>query len=153
MYLQGQNGLLSTFRARLAKPRGTAAYVFAGLLIGFYLLLYFEDWFANQLRHSLVHPVLGGRGPAQSMVPVRLFVLRGMIGGGIYYLRRHGNSRYNQLRIGTNIVVQVLFGFSLPFFMHIMGQKDFYFSYIWPLKIEYLYPQDITQYPFYIMHV
>ena len=150
MYLQGQNGLLSTFREGW-RTRGAFGYIFAALLIGFYLLLYFEDWFAGQFGIRWFTQLSEAVGLRNRWYLYGFLYCVAMIGGGTYYLLRHGNSRYNQLRIATNIVVQVMFGFSLPFFMHLMGQKDFYFSYIWPLKIEYLYPQDIMQYPFYIM--
>ena len=41
----------------------------------------------------------------------------GVSGGAIYYLRRHGNARYNQLRMATNVGVQLVFGFAVPFVM------------------------------------
>ncbi|MEM6730673.1 MAG: 4Fe-4S dicluster-binding protein, partial [Myxococcota bacterium] len=56
-------------------------------------------------------------------------------------------SRYNRFRIAVNVSVQIILGFSLPFVMHLFGKKDFYFSYLWPLKIEYLYPGSIASHP------
>ncbi len=148
MYLQGQNGLLSTFRQgwRNRSPVGIAI---ALLLISFYLILYFEDYFRYDLRifTSLAQSI----GLQDRWLMYGFLYSLAMVLGGTYYLLRHGNSRYNQLRIATNIVVQVMFGFSVPYFMKVMKQPDFYFSYIWPLKIEYFYPDTLSKFPFYIV--
>ena len=44
-----------------------------------------------------------------------------MSGGAVYYLRHHGNSRYNQLRIATNVFVQIVLAWTLPFVMPLLG--------------------------------
>ena len=150
MYLQGQNGLLSTFREGW-RNRSILGIFFAVLLTTFYLILYFEDYLANGYGIRWFSDFSAAVGLRNRWFLYGFLYCVAMVGGGIYYLLRHGNSRYNQLRIATNIAIQIAFGFSVPFFMFLMGQKDFYFSYIWPLKIESLYPQTITQYPFYIM--
>jgi polyferredoxin len=72
-----------------------------------------------------------------------------MIAGGIYYLRRHGNSRYNRFRITVNVAIQVALGFTLPFIMPLFGGQELYFSYFWPLKYDYLYPQTLADLPLY----
>jgi len=41
--------------------------------------------------------------------------------------------------------------FALPVVMTVLGKPEYYFSYFWPLKIEYLYPHVILQYPFLIV--
>jgi polyferredoxin len=71
-----------------------------------------------------------------------------MIAGAIYYLRRHGNSRYNKYRIVVNVAVQVLLAFTLPLVMPIFagapadqyGRYEYYFSYLWPLDWYKLHP-------------
>jgi ferredoxin-type protein NapH len=68
----------------------------------------------------------------------------------VYYLRRHGNSRYNQARIAVNVGVQVLLGFTLPFVMPMLGHPEFYFSYFWPLKYDYLFPHTLQSLPTYL---
>jgi ferredoxin-type protein NapH len=47
--------------------------------------------------------------------------------------------------------VQVVLAFALPLVMQVFGGREYYFSYFWPLKIEYLYPSVILQYPFLIL--
>ncbi|MGF1511907.1 MAG: 4Fe-4S binding protein [Myxococcota bacterium] len=140
MYQQGQNGLLPTFRVGW-RNRSALGLVIALAIIGFYELLYFTSTF-DPLARSL------GLGNRWFLYGALYCVA--MVGGGIYYLIRHGNSRYNRLRIGTNIAVQLSFGFSVPFIMKAMGSKDFYFSYLWPLKFDYLMPDTLTSLPIYL---
>jgi ferredoxin-type protein NapH len=74
-----------------------------------------------------------------------------MIGGGAFVLRRHGGSRYQLVRTTMVVLVQIVFGFALPLVMTVFGRREYYFSYFWPLKIEYLYPSYILQQPFLIL--
>ena len=39
----------------------------------------------------------------------------------------------------------------LPLVMQAFGRQEYYFSYFWPLKIEYLYPSFILKQPFLIL--
>jgi len=141
MDLQGQNGLLHTYREGW-RTRGLLGILISFGLTGFYLALYFTEWFT---------PLSVALGLKDKWFLYGLLYCVAMTAGGIAYLSRHGNSRYNQLRIIVNVLVQVLLGFSLPFAMRLFEQKDYYFSYLWPLKIEALYPDSISQYPLYIM--
>jgi polyferredoxin len=45
----------------------------------------------------------------------------------------------------------VVFAFLLPIVLQVFGRKEYYFSYFWPLKIEYFYPSVILQQPFLIV--
>ncbi len=141
MNLQGQNGLMSTWREGW-RARGLSAWLIAGILISAYLLLYFTELF---------QPWAEALGLRSKWYLYGLVYCLAMVGGGIYYLRKHGNSRYNQVRIAVNVGVQVLLAFLLPFFMMVFQGKDFYFTYLWPLKIDYLYLSNILNYPFLIV--
>ncbi len=143
---QGQNGLMKTYRQGY-RSRGAMGYVAAIGLLAFYLILYFQD----KLGVTWFDDIAAAMGLENRWYLYGFLYCVGMVFGGAYYLRHHGNSRYNRIRIAVNITVQVLLGFSLPFVMHLFGERDFYFSYIWPLKIEYLYPSDISQFPIYII--
>jgi polyferredoxin len=48
------------------------------------------------------------------------------------------------------LAVQVLLAFALPFAMRLFGTREYYFSYLWPLKIDYFYPSTIFEFPVYI---
>ncbi|MEM9190192.1 MAG: 4Fe-4S binding protein [Myxococcota bacterium] len=157
MYAQGQNGLLSTYREgwRNRNPLGIAISL---ALILFYLILYFETNLGiTWLTDLAIAMKLGGAAyendgqtwSAKWYLYGFLYCIA-MVGGGIYYLRRHGNSRYNKFRIAVNIFVQILMGFTLPFVMPFFGGKEFYFSYFWPLKFDYFYPQTLADAPLYL---
>lgn len=141
MDLQGQNGLMTTYRQGW-RSRGALAFVAGGLLLAFYLLLYFTQWFEPVARALHL--------PNKWYLYGALYCVA-MTGGAVYYLRRHGNSRYNRARIGVNLAVQYLLAFLLPLLMTVMGSHEYYFSYLWPLKIEYLYPSTIFKQPFLIV--
>jgi hypothetical protein len=149
MDLQGQNGLLSTYRESY-RARGPLAFVIAAALVGFYTVLYWEEKLSGALGG---HPLTA---LAEALHLRNRWYLYGflycvaMSAGGVYYLRRHGNSRYNRARIAVNVGVQVVLGFTLPFVMPLFGQPEFYFSYFWPLKYDYLYPQTLVQLPVYL---
>ena len=140
MDAQGQNGLMSTYRESWRR-RGPLAWVSAIALTGFYLALYFTELFT---------PLATSLGLQSKWYLYGALYCLFMVAGGAYYLRHHGNSRYNRYRIATNVGVQVVLAFSLPFTMKLFGQKEFYASYLWPLKIEYLYPSELSQFPVYI---
>lgn len=140
MYLQGQNGLMATWRERW-RSRGWMAWLISALLIGFYVDLYWFDHLA---------PISESLGLRNKWYLYGALYCVAMVGGGIYYLRRHGNSRYNRYRIAVNIFVQVVLAFTLPFVMPLFGGKEFYFSYLWPLKWDLLLPDTIWQLPLYL---
>ena len=148
MDLQGQNGLMDTYR-KPWRNRGLGGVLVSVGLILFYLVLYFED---------KLEPLIHIRPLTQLAESVGLrnrWYLYGftycvlMILGGAFYLRKHGNSRYNQLRIAVNVTVQVLLGFLLPFVMPLFNGPELYFSYFWPLKYDYLYPHTLQDLPLY----
>lgn len=141
MDLQGQNGLMTTYREGWRR-RGAVAWLFAAVLTAFYLTLYFTEWLT---------PLAETLGLRSKWYLYGALYSVAMIAGAVYYLRRHGNSRYNRIRIAVNVLVQVLLAFSLPFAMLVFTQQDFYFSYLWPLKIEYLYPSTLAQFPVYVI--
>lgn len=140
MDYQAQEGLLSTYREPYRR-RGISAWALFFGITGFYLALYFTEWLT---------PAAVALGLKNKWYLYGALYSVAMIGGGIYYLRRHGSSKYHRVRIAVNILVQVILGFSLPFVMTIFGQREYYFSYLWPLKIEYLYPHTLEHLPVFI---
>jgi len=140
MDLQAQQGLMTTYREAW-RTRGAPAWVASGLLVACYCILYWTDWLD---------------GPAAAIGLRNKWFLYGLIytlvmsAGAVVYLRAHGNSRYNQLRIAVNVGIQIVLGFTLPFVMPLLGQPEFYFSYFWPLKYDYLFPDTLHSLPLYL---
>ncbi|MEM6926578.1 MAG: 4Fe-4S binding protein [Myxococcota bacterium] len=137
MHLQAQQGLMRTFRQPW-RNRGVLGWIFSLSLIAFYCLLYWSDVF---------QPVAEALGLSSKWYLYGALYTIGVTVGGIVYLRKHGNSRYNQLRIATNMGVQIVLGFAVPFLMAQNYGFDFYFSYFWPLKYDYLYPSTLSRLP------
>lgn len=154
MDLQGQNGLLRTYREGY-RTRGWLGISIAFVLTAFYTWLYFQD----DLRGTfpVLKTVPSFDDIAASLQLKNRWFLYGllysaaMVAGAVVYLRHHGNSRYNQVRITVNVAVQILLAFTLPLFMAAQGQRDYYFSYFWPLSYDKLWPSSIEQYPLYII--
>ncbi len=136
-----QAGLMDTYQRPLQK-RGAVAWVLCAALVAFYLLIYYTDAFEGPARRL-------GLGDKWTLYGV-LYTLA-MAAGGLFFLRRHGNSRYQRVRTITVVAVQVVLAFALPIVMKVLGKQEYYFSYFWPLKIEYFYPSVILQQPFLIV--
>ena len=132
-----QHGLLSTYR-QAWRRRGTSAWILGIVVLGFYLATYFTDWF---------NPVAAAVGLPDKWYLYGALYSIAMVGGGIYFLRRHGNSRYQRIRTVVVVAVQIVLAFCLPLAMKLFGTREFYFSYLWPLKIDYFYPSTILEYP------
>ncbi len=154
MDLQGQNGLLSTFREPW-RNRGLVAVGTSGLLVAFYSLLYFRDPLG--VAGTALDPEAWARavGLRSRWLLYGLLYSVAMIGGAAYYLRRHGNSRYHRVRVAVNVTVQLALAFTLPlvmpyFFTSDPGQfwkYEYYFSYFWPLDWYKLHPGTLQNIP------
>jgi polyferredoxin len=132
-----QAGLLTTFKNSYQR-RGSWAWMLAVILFVFYIILYFTpllDPVAEQLNLGSKWNIYGS-----------LYTLA-IILGGVYFLRRHGNSRYHRIRTLSVIFFQVVFAYSIPFIMELFSMRGFTFSIFWPLKIDYFYPSYILEYP------
>ncbi len=140
MHLQAQQGLMTTYREPW-RTRGALGWALSLSLIAFYCILYWTDWLT---------PVSEALGLRNKWYLYGLLYTLGVSGGAIYYLRHHGNAQYNRMRIAVNVGVQVVFGFTLPFIMPLFSLPEFYFSYFWPLKYDYLYPQTLSSLPTYL---
>jgi len=59
----------------------------------------------------------------------------------IFYKYRHNN--YHLVRTCSIMFFQAAFAFLIPYTLKRLNQPDFYFSYFWPLKYNYLFPHDV----------
>jgi polyferredoxin len=153
-----QSGLVNTY-GRPASNRSWVAWSLSALLFAAYILLYFGPLPALGLRFDLLQSAseVAGRALGLPRVLQSKWILYGtvytlaMLLGGAFFLRRHGTSPYQRARTITVVGVQVVFAFLLPIVLQVFGRKEYYFSYFWPLKIEYFYPSVILEQPFLIV--
>jgi len=153
-----QSGLLNTYQHPVS-TRSWLAWSLSLLLVVAYLLLYLGPIPALGLRFDPLQRAAEAIGAALGLPEVlrSKWVLYGaaytlaMVAGGAFVLRRHGNSPYQRVRTITVVGVQVVFAFLLPIVLRVFGHEEYYFSYFWPLKIEYFYPSVILQHPFLIV--
>ena len=146
-----QAGLMNTYQ-NPAQNRSGPAWLLSALLTVSYLVLYLGPIPKLGLTVDVFQAGAEALGLKSKWTLYGLLYTVAMIAGGAYFLRKHGkNSPYQKVRTTVVVLVQIVFGFSLPLVMTVFGKHEHYFSYFWPLKIEYLYPSTIVQQPFLIL--
>ena len=63
---------------------------------------------------------------------------------GVRFMYKYRGNAYQQWRTASVMFFQLVFSFLIPAWMMAMNQPEFYFSYFWPLKYEYLFPETIN---------
>ena len=118
--------------------RGISAWILAALLTGFYLALYFTEWFT---------PIAKSIGLDGKWTLYGLIYTIAVVAGGLFVIRRYKHNRYQIIRTCVVMFVQSVLAFALPQFLKAIHQPEYYFSYFWPLKLDYLTPNTIFKYP------
>ena len=126
-----------------AQSRGAWAWIWALVFTTFYALLY---WSPSALEGAvrLSDPLslwLSGK-PADSWFLYGALYTAVICVFGLRMILRYQHSRYHLLRTCSLIFFQLGFAFVLPQLLKRMSLPDFYFSYFWPLKPDYLLPFD-----------
>ncbi len=121
--------------------RRTAGVLLGVVLTGLYTVLYFQgEWL--QPVFALTDPLsqlLRDRPADQWFLYGFLYTLAVLIMGARMFWRYRHN-RYQMWRTASVMFFQLGFAFLLPAFLLAMQQPEFYFTYFWPLKPDYLYP-------------
>lgn len=121
--------------------RGLPAYLTAVLLTGFYVCLY---WYADYLRGliQLFDPLsrLVRHRPADQWFVYGSLYTLGVLLLGVKFMYKYRHNRYQLVRTASVMFFQFIFAWLLPAWMQMMNQPDFYFTYFWPLKYDYLFP-------------
>ncbi|HEX2569124.1 MAG TPA: 4Fe-4S dicluster-binding protein [Polyangia bacterium] len=118
--------------------RGVTAWTLTALLFGFYLVLYFTEGLtavAKAIHLSSKWDLYG------------LLYTVAILSGGSYVIWKYRHNRYQIVRTAVVMTVQTTFAFAIPHLLEALHQPGYYFSYLWPLKIEYFYPSTIFQMP------
>jgi ferredoxin-type protein NapH len=144
-----QAGLLDTYH-RPVRTRGVLAVFLALLLTSFYLLLYLPGSYYTPHFPDVLTPVSDTLHLPSKWFLYGLLYTLAMVAGGAVMLRKHGNSRYHRVRTITLVAVQIVFAFSLPLVLHVLDRPEYYFSYVWPLSYDKLFPDTLKEMPVYV---
>lgn len=128
---------------RSLTSRGSIAWLIACLISSFYIVLY---WFPERL-HWMYTPLDGLSSilrskPSDQWFLYSTFYTIAVIAFGIKFLKKYRGIKYHFYRTLVLIFVQLVLAFLLPAFLIKMQSPEFYFSYFWPLKKEYLFPSE-----------
>lgn len=128
------------------KRRGAIAWLFAVVFTAFYVVLY---WWPEVLVHAVgvAEPLSQWmrHKPADRWFLYGALYTVGVLVMGVRMLAKNRQSRYHQIRTLSVMFFQLGFAFVLPSILVALNTKEFYFSYFWPLKQEYLFPSNLQK--------
>ncbi len=137
--------------------RGLIAWLMGLFLTGFYIVIYLGNDFKftnssgkKTSLHDLFHhhlyswldPLaypLTGKAADNWFFYGTMYTIAILI-FGMRMLMKYRNNRYQIIRTLSVMFFQLGFAYILPNLLKLFHQPEFYFSYFWPLKAEYLYP-------------
>lgn len=124
--------------------RGSIGWTLAVVITGFYVLLY---WFPETLHHliRMTDPLswtLRGREADQWFMYGTFYTLAVLV-MGIRAILKYRHNRYQLIRTLSVIFFQLTLAFLIPAILVLFKQPEFYFSYFWPLKPYYLFPNGV----------
>lgn len=138
--------------------RGIPAIVLGVLLTGFYIVIYFgtsikmpdgghlHAWATTNV-YSVFEPISQAlRGtPSDNWFTYSLLYTFAIVVFGVRFLLKYRHNRYQQFRTLSVMFFQLGFGFLIPGLLVLFKRPEYYFSYFWPLKPEYLFPVKWSQ--------
>lgn len=125
--------------------KGTIAWILAFVLTGFYIIIYWYSFLFEGLIRIFdpLSMVLSGKPADQWLMYGALYSMAVVI-MGIRFIGKYRHSRYHVIRTFSVMFFQVGFAFLIPMFLKKLNEPEFYFSYFWPLKYNYLFPSDVS---------
>lgn len=124
--------------------RGITAWLLTAILVAFYLVLYYTEAFT-----SVAHAI----GLPSKWTLYGLIYTLAIVIGGIFVIRKYRHNKYQIVRTSVVMFVQVVLAFAVPNILRFFHQPEYYFSYLWPLKLDYFNPGYILYLPLpYILY-
>jgi len=124
--------------------RKTIAWLLGIVLTGFYVLLY---WFPETLQNlvNLVNTLSYAlRGTAADRwFLYGSFYTTAVIIMAVRMIAKYRHNRYQVIRSISVSFFQLAFSFIIPGILVSLNKPEFYFNYFWPLKFQYLFPDEI----------
>ncbi|RME00473.1 MAG: 4Fe-4S binding protein [Calditrichaeota bacterium] len=129
---------------RSLTSRGSLGWLLGVVITAFYVVLY---WSPGLLQNwiRMVDPLSRWlrNGPADQWFLYGTFYTLAVLVMGTRMLVRYRHNRYQLVRTGSVMFFQLGFAYLIPALLKALNQPEFYFSYFWPLKYTYLFPDDI----------
>jgi polyferredoxin len=138
---------------RGVQNRGLVGWALGILITGFYVVLYLYDDLLGQGMPAVLEGATRLCDPLAQLLtgaPASRWFLYGLLytlAIGVFGVRmwmKYRHNRYQRIRTLSVFVVQLGFAFLIPNLLKLFHQPEFYFSYFWPLKREYLFPNDLA---------
>ncbi|TAF45208.1 MAG: 4Fe-4S binding protein [Sphingobacteriales bacterium] len=125
--------------------RGAIAWLTGLLFTGFYIILYwFPQYLEGLIRATDTLSMLLRNRPADQWFLYGTIYTVAVLVMGIRFIGKYRHSRYQVVRTLSVMFFQTGFAFLLPAVLLRLNQPEFYFSYFWPLKYSYLFPNDVN---------
>ncbi|MEZ4891553.1 MAG: 4Fe-4S binding protein [Saprospiraceae bacterium] len=130
---------------RSLSNRGVWGWMVGVFITAFYVCLY---WFPKMLGGlvQMFDPLsmfIRGRAADQWFVYGTFYTLAVLL-LGVKFMLKYRHNRYQQIRTISVMFFQLGFSFLIPAWMLLMNQPEFYFTYFWPLKYDYLFPNTVN---------
>ncbi|QMU28815.1 4Fe-4S binding protein [Adhaeribacter radiodurans] len=129
---------------RGSTSRGAIAWVTGIFLTGFYVVLYWWPDLMNGLIRS-INPLsywLRGNAADRWFLYGTFYTLAVLI-MGVRALLKYRHSPYQIIRTLSVMFFQLVLAYLIPYFLVQLNQPEFYLSYFWPLKYDYLFPGTV----------
>ena len=131
------------YRSLLA--RGSLGWIAGIVMTGFYVLLY---WWPQYLEGGIrmTDPLSGllTGGPANQWFLYGLLYTIAVTVFGIRMFMKYRHNRYQKIRTASVMFFQLGLAFIIPNVLKAFNQPEYYFSYFWPLKYDYLFPSSFS---------
>jgi Pyruvate/2-oxoacid:ferredoxin oxidoreductase delta subunit len=125
--------------------RGYVGWIVGVGMTGFYVALY---WFPEYLVHLIrmmdpLSQLLRNTSSDQWFLYGTMYTFSVLI-MGFRAILKYRHSAYQIVRTTSIMFFQLGFGYLIPAFLQWMNSPEFYFSYFWPLKYDYLFPSTVS---------
>ncbi len=127
------------------QSRGFVAFVLGIIITLFYVLIY---WFPSTLENwiRLFDPLsfsIAGKKADQWFMYGSFYTIAILVMGTRMFVKYRHN-RYQLIRTASVMFFQLGFAYLIPNLLKHFNQPEHYFTYFWPLKYQYLFPDTLS---------
>ena len=125
--------------------RGALGWVVGVVFTGFYIIIYwFPEFVAGGVKVvSPLSTALSGSPADRWFFYGFIYTIAVFIFGARMFMKYRRN-RYQKIRTASVMFFQLGFAFLIPNILKAFNQPEFYLSYFWPLKYDYLFPGTVS---------